>query len=80
MPVGRPAHTIRPIALRIHVPEDVATRVELELFSELEGKVPHGARSRLITELLRDWLHERQAGGEAPPLASAALLEELHNG
>lgn len=50
----RPRKAVRSIEKNISIPEDLVTRVELELWSELEGKVPFGAWQGLITKLLRE--------------------------
>lgn len=55
----KPRKAIRPVNKKIAIPEDVATMVDLELFSDLEGKVPHGAWGELVTQLLQDWLRRR---------------------
>ena len=49
----------RPVRLEITLPESVSAAVELELFSDIEGRVPYGARSKLIEQLLRQWLASR---------------------
>lgn len=51
---GKIAKVIRPVSKKLSVPEDVVARVDLELWSELEGRVPHGAWSELIERLLRE--------------------------
>lgn len=52
--MARTARTIPQVKKTLHIPTDVVARMELELFSELEGKVPHGAQSNLVTKLLRE--------------------------
>lgn len=49
----------RPVRLEITLPESVSAAVELELFSDIESRVPYGARSKLIEQLLRQWLTSR---------------------
>lgn len=49
----------RPVRLEITLPESVSAAVELELFSDIEGRVPYGARSKLLEQLLRQWLSSR---------------------
>lgn len=39
--------------LNLALPLDVHTKLSLHLFSELEQRVPHGAYSRFIVELIR---------------------------
>ena len=55
----RPRKAIRPVEKNISLPQDLVTRVDLELYSDLEGKVPFGAKSELVESLLRDWLKSR---------------------
>lgn len=49
----------RPVRLEITLPESVSAAVELELFSDIEGRVPYGSRSKLLEQLLRQWLTSR---------------------
>ncbi len=51
--MAKPRKTIRPTYANISIDEDLAARMQIELYSDLEGKVPHGARSKLINQLLR---------------------------
>lgn len=46
-------NTIPSVQLNVALPLDVHTRLSAHLFSELEGRVPHGAYSRFLIELLR---------------------------
>lgn len=52
--------------IHISLPEDLRRRVELELWSELEGRVPKGAYKRFFTTILRDYYARRDSG--ASPL------------
>jgi len=49
----------RPKRVEVQLPESVKLKVDMELYSELEGKVPFGKFSELVTELLGDWLRAR---------------------
>lgn len=60
--MGRPRKAIRSVEKNICIPEDIVAQVELELWSELEGKVPFAAWQRLVVELLLEWLKERGHG------------------
>ena len=51
--MGRPRKAIRPIEKNISRPLDLVAQVELELYSELEGRVPFGAWSRYVEGLIR---------------------------
>ena len=59
--MGRPANTIRSIEKSISISEDLTTKVDLMLYSPLEGRVPHGAWSRYITELINKDIAERNS-------------------
>lgn len=61
--MGRPKNVIKSVEKNISIPEDVVCRIDLQLFSELEGRVPHGAWSRLVTKLLRNDLEQRKQAG-----------------
>jgi hypothetical protein len=55
----RPLKTDRPVRFEVYLPESLYAKVKLELFSEVEGRVPHGRTSELYTELTTRWLKER---------------------
>ena len=52
--MARPKKTIRTIFKTIGLPEDLVARLELDLFSELEGRVPLGAQQEFFTKLIRE--------------------------
>lgn len=55
----RPKKIDRPVRIDVNIPSSIHARVQLELYSQLEGRVPYGATSNLVTELLTDWLAKR---------------------
>jgi len=57
--MGRPKKAIPSVEKNICIPLDLVTRVDLELFSEIEGRVPFGAWQRYITNLIRKDLQEK---------------------
>ena len=60
--MGRPKNTIPCIEKNISIPAPLAARVDLVLFSELEGRVPHGAWSRYVSQLiLSDLIKKKEA-------------------
>jgi len=63
MTAGQPRKAIRSVKKTLMIPGDVCARVELELFSPSEGKLPMGAWQALLTELLLDWLSKRSSNG-----------------
>lgn len=45
--------------VKLSIPTELHTEVVRHLYSAVEGRVPYGAWSRLITNLLRVWMRER---------------------
>ena len=62
--MARPRKTIRTVFKNIGIPEDLAARVELHLYSEVEGKIPLGAQQEFFTKLLRDFFDQMTAEGK----------------
>lgn len=58
--MSRPRLARRTARKMITIPEDVIARVDLYLYSPLEGRVPYGAWPELMTRLLTQWLAERE--------------------
>jgi len=58
----REPHIDPPVRLHVAVPESVLAAVDLALFNPVTGKVKYGARSDLITGLLKSWLTQQAAG------------------
>ncbi len=46
----------RPQHVSVRLPTSIVAKLEIELFSDLIGAVPHGAKSELIEKLIREWL------------------------
>lgn len=55
----RPLKVDRPKRIEVQIPESIHRRLHDELYSELEGKVPHGAVTELFTALVTSWLKQR---------------------
>lgn len=55
MPAGRPPNILRPTKLTTYLPEDLRAKLELHLFSTVEGRVPHGAYSQFLAERVREF-------------------------
>lgn len=51
----------RPVEKTISIPKSIHDRLELQLFSELQGRVPHGKWSELVVGLLREYLEKGEA-------------------
>lgn len=58
--MGRRKLAIRPREKKISIPEDLADKIDLLLFSQIEQCVPHGAWSKLVENLLRQHLSSLQ--------------------
>lgn len=54
--MSRPPRAIRPVEKSLSLPRDLCDRIDLLLWSELEGKVPHGAFSRFVEAAIREKL------------------------
>lgn len=54
--MARPKLAVRSVEKNISIPEDLVAAVELELFSEVEGKVPFGAWKGFITRVIRQYV------------------------
>ena len=57
--MARPKKAIRPVEKNLSLPGDMVAQVELFLFSEIEGKVPFGAWSKYLQELVREDLRKK---------------------
>ena len=56
----RPKQTTPSIMKNIALPEPLAAKLELELFSELEGRIPTGAYKDFFTQLLVQYFLNKQ--------------------
>ena len=57
--MGRPRKAVPSIEKNISLPRDLVVAVELELYSEVEGKVPFAAWQKYLEDLLRKDLARR---------------------
>lgn len=60
--MARPKRTDRPIEKNLSLPSSIVARVELELYSELEGRVPFGAWQKYIVGLIMADLAKKEGG------------------
>lgn len=56
---GRRPNIEPSVATNLHLPESMRTRLDLLLFSELEGRVPKGAYQRFFLERLQEFFTTR---------------------
>lgn len=59
--MGRPRKAIPSVEKNISLPRDLVVAVELELYSEVEGKVPFAAWQKYLEDLIRKDLARRAA-------------------
>lgn len=57
--MGRPFNVERSVPLELHLPESLRTKVDLLLFSEIEGRVPRGAYLQFFIGLLNEHFEKR---------------------
>lgn len=50
----KPKNTSPPTRLDLQIPEDLRARLDLMLYSELEGRIPHGEYTRFFCARLRE--------------------------
>ena len=59
MPAGRPQNILRPVKLTTYLPEDLRAKLDIHLYSPVEGRVPHGAYSQFLAERVREFFTPR---------------------
>lgn len=57
--MGHPINLVPCTPLNTSLPVDVRARLDLHLFSDVEGRVPKGAYQRLLTDLINQYLDGR---------------------
>ena len=53
--MSRPRNIVPPVKLNLGLPGDLYAQTSLHLHSELEERVPHGAYSKFLVPLLREY-------------------------
>jgi hypothetical protein len=56
----KPKNPIPSIQKNLSLPLDLVAKVDLELYSPLEGRVPHSAWARYVSQLIREDLRRRE--------------------
>ena len=59
--MARPSRVIPSVNKNIAIPQDLCARLELELYSELEGRIPFGAQAKFFEQLLREHFAHQDA-------------------
>lgn len=58
--MARPKKTIPTVYHTVGLPLDLSTKLELHLYSELEGKIPLGDKAEFFTKLVRDFFDKQE--------------------
>ena len=66
----KPKKIMRPVRKNLSFPEDLAARVDLMLYSELEQKIPHGAWQGFLMGLMREYFAKVDAAKGDKPCSS----------
>jgi hypothetical protein len=75
---GRPAKLIPSERLGLYLPVDMKARIDLHLFSEVEGRVPSGAYSKFFEGLVREFFQSLDRGLKQRKYEYPLLVQE-HN-
>ena len=62
----KPRRVDRPVEKSISLPQTLCAQVDIMLYSELEGRVPFGAWSKLMESLLAEWLAKINNKSQGP--------------
>lgn len=65
--------------IAVQVPQTLLAKVDLYLFDPVRGGVRYGARSKLITRLLREWVADREAATLTQAKNSARVQQGADN-
>jgi len=66
---GRKLHADPPVPVFTSLPQSLAAKVELLLFDPVTNKPKYGGRSKLIEQLLREWVERQQlSAAESSPV------------
>jgi len=58
----RRPNIVRSTKLTVMIPEDTRARLDLFLYSEVEGRVPFGAYQKFFVERINEFLNEKALG------------------
>jgi hypothetical protein len=72
MSSGRPPNVLRPTKLTTNLPEDIRAKLDLHLFSPVEGRIPHGAYSKFLAERVKEFFDP-----QSPAVKLAALKRRV---
>lgn len=70
---GRKALTTPTVEWKCRIPVDIAAKIDLYHLDPVRGTLEYGARSALVTLLLREWLASRE---QQPALDGLSTLQQ----
>lgn len=53
--LSRPPNIQRPVAMNLHLPEDIRAKLDVYLFSNVEGRIPKGAYQAFFIERINEF-------------------------
>lgn len=53
--MARKLNVVRPVKLHTHIAEDLRAKIDLHLYSSLEGRVPVGAYRQFFEQLIKEY-------------------------
>lgn len=79
--MNRKRHVLRPIKLTTTLPENVWTKLNLHLYSQVEGRVPQGAIQSFLVSRINEFFDEKQKylTKEETKVLSAVLIKALED-
>jgi hypothetical protein len=61
----RRPNILRPIKLTTTLPEDIRAKLDLYLYSEVEGRVPKGAYQQFFIERIQEFFQQRKPNDQS---------------
>lgn len=75
--MSRRRKAVPPVEIKTNVPADLLAAVDLILWDPVLQKPKYGARSELITHLLRLWVKEKTNESGTPVADLATVMNEI---
>lgn len=75
--MARPFNVIRPTSLHVFLPEDIRAKLDIHLYSAVEGRVPQGAYGRFIAGLVREFFEPKSVNVKTQAEKLLTLTREV---
>lgn len=62
----RRPNVVRPVRLTLMLPEDIRAKLDLHLWSEVEGRVPHGAYQQFFLARIAEYFSSHSIVPKSP--------------